>query len=296
MSAALAHREPGPWGAVQARILFDGTLGEPRLDHPEGIAVHPDGSIWCGGERGQIFRIEGDGSRIDEVATTGGFCLGLAFAPTGELFVCDLARAAVLAVEVASGRVECFATAAGTHRLRVPNYPAFDAQGLLYVSDSHGEDPGPGMFRFAPDGSGELWYEKSLSFANGLALSRDGRDLFVAETRRSAVVRIPIEPDGRPGAREDVAILPGILPDGLALGEDGSLYVGCYEPSQVLRIGPTGNVTVVFADPTAHILCHPTNLAFRGESLLTSNLGRWHITELRVNARGVPLPPRAEPQ
>jgi hypothetical protein len=21
------------------------------LDHPEGVAVHPDGSVWCGGER-----------------------------------------------------------------------------------------------------------------------------------------------------------------------------------------------------------------------------------------------------
>jgi gluconolactonase len=40
-------------------VLCDGTVTEPRLDHPEGVAVHPDdGSIWCGGERGQIYRIE----------------------------------------------------------------------------------------------------------------------------------------------------------------------------------------------------------------------------------------------
>jgi len=27
------------------------------LDHPECIAVHPDGSVWAGGEAGQIYRI-----------------------------------------------------------------------------------------------------------------------------------------------------------------------------------------------------------------------------------------------
>jgi hypothetical protein len=27
------------------------------LDHPECVAVHPDGSVWCGGEAGQIYRI-----------------------------------------------------------------------------------------------------------------------------------------------------------------------------------------------------------------------------------------------
>ena len=40
-----------------ARIFYDGLLTEPRLDHPEGLAVHRDGSAWCGGERGQIYRI-----------------------------------------------------------------------------------------------------------------------------------------------------------------------------------------------------------------------------------------------
>jgi len=58
------------------RVFYEGMI-EPRLDHPEGIAVHPDGSVWCGGERGQIYRIAADGSASEEIASTGGFCLGL---------------------------------------------------------------------------------------------------------------------------------------------------------------------------------------------------------------------------
>jgi len=27
------------------------------LDHPGCVAVHPDGSVWCGGEEGQISRL-----------------------------------------------------------------------------------------------------------------------------------------------------------------------------------------------------------------------------------------------
>jgi sugar lactone lactonase YvrE len=90
-----------------------------------------------------------------------------------------------------------------------------------------------------------------------------------------------------------VADLPGVLPDGLAVDADGRLYVGCYEPSRVLRIGPGGTAELVADDPEAHLLCHPTNLAFRGEELLTSNLGRWHVTTIPVGVSGTALPPRA---
>ena len=54
-------------------VFIDGTLSDPQLDHPEGLAVHPDGSIWCGGERGQIFRVEPDGGGMTQVASTDGF-------------------------------------------------------------------------------------------------------------------------------------------------------------------------------------------------------------------------------
>ena len=62
-------------------VFIDGTLSDPQLDHPEGLAIHPDGSIWCGGERGQIFRVDPEGGELTEVASTGGVSLGLANFP-----------------------------------------------------------------------------------------------------------------------------------------------------------------------------------------------------------------------
>jgi gluconolactonase len=111
----------------------------------------------------------------------------------------------------------------------------------------------------------------------------------VAETFGNAVFRIPIEDDGSPGTREQVASLPSVLPDGLAFDTAGNLYVACYEPSQVLSISPEGKVERLIGDEEAHLFCHPTNLAFRGSTLFTTNLGRWHITVIETVAEGLPL-------
>lgn len=285
MKAATPHG--APLHPIEAcTILVDGTLGEQRLDHPECVIVGPDGAVWCGGERGQVYRVEADGSGLREVASTGGFTLGMAFGPDGLLYVCDLATRSVKRVDVTTGAIETFATGTPERPFVNPNYPAFDSAGRLYVSDSGTADaPGPGIYRFAPDGAPELWHPGPLAFANGIALSADERWLYVVETFGQEIARIAIEPDGSAGARELVAAVEA-LPDGLALGRDGELYVGCYEPSQVLRVDPDGSVRTLVVDPTAHTLCHPTNVALLGDTLLTANLGRWHITALDLTQRG----------
>jgi hypothetical protein len=42
--------------------------------------------------------------------------------------------------------------------------------------------------------------------------------------------------------------LPG-LPDGIVFDADGNLFVGCYEPSRILRVAPDGGKTEVWANP-----------------------------------------------
>ncbi len=276
--------------ADAASVFYDGLLTEPRLDHPEGLAVHRDGSVWCGGERGQIYRIEPDGSSMEQVASSEGFSQGMAFDKEDNLFVCDLKHRGVMKLDTASGSLEKFAGGVDGREISISNYPAFDDEGRLYISDSHAfKEPGPGIFRFGPDGAGELWYGEPVNFANGLALSPDGRHLYVAETFGNAIFRIAIETDGSAGAREEVASLPGVLPDGLAFDAGGNLYVACYEPSQVLRVTPNGTVERLIGDEEAHLFCHPTNLAFRGGALFTTNLGRWHITAVDMTVEGLPL-------
>ena len=278
---------------VPMSVLCDGSVTEPRLSHPEGVAVAADGYIWCGGDRGEIYRVAPDGSSREVVASTDGFCLGMAFDQRGDLFVCDLKHAAVFRLTVATGKLELFADGVPGHRFRIPNFPAFNASGDLFVSDSHEfRVPGPGIVRLDPDGNGEVWHAGPFDFANGLAFSADGSLLYVAETFRHTISVIEVAPDGTAGATRDLVHLPGAYPDGLAVAEDGSVLVGCYQPSQVLRITPAGAVELVGEDVSAHLLAHPTNIAFLGDALVAANLGRWHLTRIELGLRGVPLPPR----
>jgi gluconolactonase len=274
-------------GAV--RVFFDGLSSTPRLDHPEGVAVAADGSVWCGGEGGQIYRIA-DGT-IEQVATTGGFCLGLAFGADGSLYACDLHHAAVFRLDLRSGAVERFADGAGGHRFVTPNAIAIDARGDLLVSDSGTQhQPRAGLIRLRPDGTGELWSDQPLSFANGLALSADGRTLYVVETWARRVIAFPVDEHGAcAGAARCVVELPATVPDGVAVDVLGCVWIACYEPSQVLLL-EHGRVRVAASDPDAHLLCHPTNVAFLGSTLVAANLGRWHLTAIDTDRTGIRLP------
>lgn len=273
-----------------ASVFFDGTFSEPRLQHPEGLAVAADGAIWCGSETGGIHRIAPDGSGIETVATTGGFILGIAFDSSDRLYCCDLKEAAVYRLDTRSGELERFS---GDAAMRIPNYPVVDERrGVLYVSDSYApSEPGPGIWRFGLDGGeGELWWPSPLVFANGMALDPTGELLYVIESFARRIVQFPIRDDGSAGPPEVVVEGLYSVPDGLAVGTDGSLYVSCYEPSRIYRVTPQRELTLLIDDPEAHLLCHPTNCAFRGDELFTANLGRWHITRIDVAAEGVPLP------
>lgn len=103
-------------------IFFEGLFSEPRLRHPEGIAIDREGNVWCGGEGGEIYRIRHDGSEIELVASTNGFTLGLAFDGTGSLYTCDLKHAAVFRLD-STGRLERFADGNDERKLRVPISP-----------------------------------------------------------------------------------------------------------------------------------------------------------------------------
>ncbi len=295
-----------------AEVFCDGTTGPLRLSHPECVAVDAAGDLWCGGDRGEIYRVAADGSAFEQVASTGGFVLGVALDGAGFLYACDLAERAVFRVAVAGAAgaagsdgaggaagaggavVERFADGGGA--MRIPNFAVVDARrGCLYVSDSHDPArPGPGIWRVALDGGRcELWHPGPFTFANGMALTAAGDALYVVETWARRIVRLPISADGAAGAPEPVVETPDALPDGIALDADGRLYVACYEPSRIYRFDPRAphaGLELLLDDPTAHVLCHPTNCAFRGEELLVANLGRWHIARARVDATGLALP------
>lgn len=271
---------------TRAAVFFDGIFTEPRLQHPECVAIGPDGDIWAGSENGQILRIAANGSTIEEIALLNGFTLGLAFDGDRALYACEQKSAAVYRLDLQDRSVRRF-TPPG---IGIPNYPVVDHHhGQLLVSDSRPSGtPGPGIWAYELDtGIGGPWYAGPMDFANGMALSSHGDALYVCETFARRISRIGVCRDGGAGRAEVFADdLPG-LPDGIAFDDAGQIFVGCYEPSRILRVSPDGSRTELYIqDATAHLLAHPTNIAFDGAALFAANLGRWHVTRIETDTTG----------
>ncbi len=261
------------------------------LDHPEGVAVGPDGTLYAGGEAGQIYGIEPDGPVV-EVASTGGFIYGVAIDGSGCVYACDFGNASVQRVEP-NGEVSIWSEGTSERPMRVPNFAAFDDDGNLYVTDSGEWAADDGVaFRVTADGRTEVWSEATPRFPNGCCLSADGGWLYVVESHGREIVRIPIGDDGSAGPPQPVASLVGSQPDGIALAADGTLFVGCYRPDRIYRISPDGPVEIFADDPDGVVLNQPANVAFSGpglDRLLVSSLGGWSLVQVDAGTTGLPL-------
>lgn len=261
------------------------------LDHPEGVAAGPDGRLYAGGEAGQIYRIDVDGS-VQEIASTGGFIYGVTLDAEGNVYACDYGNASVMRISSA-GLVTTYSTGAPGRPMRVPNFSAFDGDGNLYVTDSGewGAEDGV-IYRIANDGTTVVWTDLAPRFPNGCCLAADGQTLFVVESSGRTIVRIPINDDGAAGEPQRITDLTGSQPDGIALAENGSMFVGCYRPDTIFRVSPDGSFEVFAEDPDGVILNQPTNVAFAGEgfdSLVVSSLGGWSLVAAEAGVRGLAL-------
>ena len=273
---------------TQVSIFVDG------LDHPEGIAWGTDGYVYAGGEAGQIYRIDMEGREFREIANTGGFVAGLAIDANHNIYACEVGSHTVKRVSP-DGTITTYSTGARGEPFRIPNYPVFDSQSNLYVSDSGDMNQNNGHICKIPPcgGEGVVWERSLVEFPNGMCLSPKGDYLYVVISfKRPGVSRVEIRPDGSAGAVETVVELPENVPDGLAFDTEDNLYISCYRPDRIYRLSPSGKLDTLAEELTGHLLSAPTNVAFCGRErniFLSTNLGRWHLTRYELGATGVPL-------
>lgn len=272
---------------TQVSVVVDG------LDHPEGVAWGLDGYVYAGGEEGQIYRIDLDKGSFTEIVRTGGFMGGLALDADGNIYACNAANHKVFRI-TPDGSISDYASDANGEQFTTPNYPVFDAEGNLYLSDSGDfwKDNGR-IYKIRPGGNAEVWCRALREFPNGMCLSPDGDFLYVVLSFNTPrVARVFIEPDGSAGGIQIVAHLTGAVPDGLAFDTEGNLYISCYRPDRIYRLSPDSKLEILAEEPTGHLIAAPTNVAFCGpnlDKLLSTNLGRWHLTKYDVGKTGLRL-------
>ncbi|MGV1046989.1 MAG: SMP-30/gluconolactonase/LRE family protein [Solirubrobacterales bacterium] len=229
------------------------------LDHPEAVCWAPrSGTVLAGGEAGQLYEIGLEDGIVHERGNLpGGNLLGIALDGAGTAHVCD----------TSSGHVQRLAGdgwEAHGPKMTYPNYPAFDAEGALWVTDSGswGQRAGS-VLRVDPDGRGERHRSGPFAFANGIAVA--ARVAYLVESETASIWRLDLDD----GSAEVIVELPRTVPDGIALDSEGGIWVSCFQPNRIYRLDACGELAVVLDDWSGEDFLSPTNVAFAGDGLRT---------------------------
>ncbi len=265
------------------------------VDHPESIGVGPDGNAYTTGTGCQVYRLDLEENRADEFASTEARCLGTAVDADGNLYAAHTAGD-VLKI-TPGGEISVYATAPDGNEFLCTNYPAFDRQGRMYLSDSgdwSGELNGH-LYRIEPgEGQARLWYPEPVDTPNAIALDAEEEHLYFVETFGSAIARVPIHQDGSAGTLERVVHMPRHIPDGIAFDTEGRLWIACHRPDAIYVFDLASRRLELFVDDwMGEALRGPTDVAFAGpdrDILLAASLDNLVVHRFdNTGAVGLPL-------
>jgi gluconolactonase len=193
----------------------------------EAPAFDSLGNLYVGDiPNGRIFRIDPAGD-WELVVQYEGEPNGMKFASEGEIVIADY-RNGLMALDVERGTVREYLGRRNTERFKGVNDLVFDAGGALYFTDQGQtglHDPSGRVYRLDANGRLDLLLSNVPS-PNGVALSPDGKVLYVAATRGNCVWRVPLMEDGGVAKVGQFFTSRGPSgPDGLAVDESGRLLV-----------------------------------------------------------------------
>ena len=251
------------------------------LDHPEGLNFSSDGTLFAGGEAGQIYRIDCSTGESECMAELGGFVGGVCTDADGNIYACNAGRNQVNRIGP-GGEVEVYSSGTGEHPLVFPNYCAFDADGNLFFTTSgeYFHEKGTGkLFVVTAKGETRCIHPGPFRFANGICIDPEESRLYLVQSSAQNILVFDLDgPDV--ASRQPVRIFdlePDTVPDGLALDRERNLYIAFYLPDQIGVIRPDGRFEVLYRDFTAALLARPTNVALRTNAIYFTNLGKYHI-------------------
>lgn len=238
----------------------------------------PEGPAWDG--KNSLFTSNCYGNWISRITETSldtfvikptrpfnfGKTNGMTFDKFGNLIACDYSEGKIIKF-FTNGNCTVLADGFEGGKFNRPNDLAFDEYGNLFFTDpkSYEKNILDGrIFMLGKNGEIKLLWD-SLAFPNGIAISNDGKELFICESAKNRILKFKLTKDRNILNPTVFAELPGGDPDGLAFDIEGNLYVAHFGGQAIFVISPTGKMLYKIPTPGKK----PSNVEFGGKDMKT---------------------------
>ncbi len=211
----------------------------------EGPVFLPGGDLLFSDVQGnRVMRLNASGRSVEAFRLEGLNPGGMALGPDGRLYIA--------AANATGGGAVISVQLDGTEQRTIvpesagfaPNDVTFDAKGGFYFSDARGSigKATGGVWYVGPDGALPKPVVRNLAVANGIALSPDGKQLWVGEFALGRLYRITLKDATTPApfAATTAYHFTGPAPDSMRVDASGQLYVAMYGQGRILVFSPSG--------------------------------------------------------
>lgn len=254
----------------------------------EGINFDRKGAIWMVSPMsGELLTVKGD--KVKQVKKYPG-PVGAKFHKDGRLFITDI-TGVIHAYDPKTGKSETAVSTYKSQALNGLNDLIFDKDGGLYFTEPMGSSATNPVGRvfYLPAGSTEpVLFADKIAYPNGVAISADGSRVYISEFGKNRVLAVPAK--NAPPSPETPYVFSqfegGIGPDGLAVDQEGNLYVAHFQAGQIVVQDKDGFKYGTIRLPES-AGTFTTNLAFYEGYLYITESSKNEVWRIKVNKKGL---------
>lgn len=240
------------FGLLCSLLLFMGTVDAQTVrgtrdvvpEHTftkgiEGPAVDKVGNLYAVNYKreGAIGIIHPDGTHeCFVVLPEGSIGNSIRFGKDGYMYVADYTGHAILRVDMGTREITVFIH---EPEMNQPNDITFSSDGTIYASDPDWANHKGQLWMIKPDRKVSL-VETDMGTTNGIAISPDGKSLYVNESAQLKVWVYDIQPDGILANKRLFHTFDGYGMDGMKCDVKGNLYVCRYDKGAIAMLSPEG--------------------------------------------------------
>jgi len=171
--------------------------------------------------------------------------------PNGTHVICVTGAHSIAQYSSSGQFIKNLSTKSETEALRAPNDLALDQYGGIYFTDArgYGGNFNKGSVHYIDSLGQTFTIDKNLDIPNGIAVSNNGKTLFVALSGKNQILKYTISSPGQISQKRIFSNLPDsedpkkrILPDGIKTDKFDNLYIAHYGTGNILVLNKKGEL------------------------------------------------------